>query len=47
MYRGEELVAITRGVVVWFDYRSNTTLPLPADVRAKVRSTSAIPPDES
>ncbi len=46
MFRGDELVAITRGVLVWFDYRSNTPLPLPDAVRAKIRSGAVIAPEE-
>ena len=39
MFLGEELIAITRGVVVWFDYRSSTPLPVPEDVRARIEAT--------
>ena len=36
MFLGDELIAITRGVVVWFDYASNTSLPVPEDVKARI-----------
>jgi acyl-CoA thioester hydrolase len=36
MFLGDTLVAITRGVVVWFDYRASTPLPLPDEVRERI-----------
>lgn len=46
MFRGDELVAVTRGVIVWFDYRANAALPLPEAVRAKVRALENVRPEE-
>jgi len=46
MFKGDELIAITRGVIVWFDYRSNTALPIPEGVRARVRALEKIAPEE-
>ena len=36
MFLGEKLVAITRGVLVWFDYKAGAPLPVPDAVRVKV-----------
>ena len=46
MFRGEQPVAVTRAVLVWFDYRSNTSLPLPEAVRSKIRGLEKIKPEE-
>ena len=44
MFRGEQLVAVTRGVLVWFDYRAGTPLPVPDDVKARILAFEKIPP---
>ena len=36
MFLGDQLVAITRGVLVWFDYKAGTPLPVPEDVRRRI-----------
>lgn len=41
MFLGDQLIAITRGVVVWFDYRTSTPLPVPDDVREHVSAVSS------
>lgn len=46
MFRGDEAVAITRGVVVWFDYVKNQTLPLPDPVRSRILSFETVKPEE-
>jgi acyl-CoA thioester hydrolase len=46
MFRGDALVAVTRGVLVWFDYRTNTTLPVPDAVRARIKLFERMPPEE-
>lgn len=46
MFLGEQAVAITRAIIVWFDYRAGTPLPLPDAVRAKIRAFEKVPPDE-
>jgi acyl-CoA thioester hydrolase len=46
MFRGQEPVAVTRGVVVWFDYLNNRPLPLPDPVRARVRAMEKVAPAE-
>lgn len=42
----ERVVAVTRGVVVWFDYQQQKTQPLPEPVRAMIRQREVIPPLE-
>jgi acyl-CoA thioester hydrolase len=44
MFRGEQLIAVTRGVLVWFDYRAGTPLPVPDEVKAKIRGVEKVPP---
>jgi acyl-CoA thioesterase FadM len=46
MFRGDEAVAVTSGVVVWFDYAKNQALPLPDPVRARIRSFEPVKPEE-
>jgi acyl-CoA thioester hydrolase len=46
MFLGEACVAVTRGIIVWFDYRASTPLPLPEAVRAKVRALEKVRPEE-
>jgi acyl-CoA thioester hydrolase len=46
MYFKGQCMAITRAVVVWFDYVDNCPLPLPVDVRQRIRDASVIPPQE-
>jgi acyl-CoA thioester hydrolase len=46
MFLGDTLVAITRAIVVWFDYRSGKTLPVPEAVRGKVRAMEKVKPEE-
>jgi acyl-CoA thioester hydrolase len=45
MFRGEQAIAVVRGVIVWFDYRSNTALPVPDSVRGKIRALERIAPE--
>lgn len=47
MFRGPELVAVTRGVLVWFDYAASRPLPVPGAVRLRIRKASATPPEEA
>ena len=44
MFLGDTLVAVTRGVLVWFDYRANAPLPLPEAVKAKIRAFEKVAP---
>lgn len=46
MFLGDEVVAVTRGIVVWFDYRSNTPLVVPEGVRNRIRASEALRPEE-
>lgn len=46
MFKGEELVAITRAIVVWFDYAAGKTLPVPDAVRARIREIETTRPEE-
>jgi len=47
MFEGERLVAVSRGTLVWFDYRQQKTLPIPDNVRALIRAREVIAPLES
>lgn len=42
-----QLAAVTRGVLVWFDYRSNRTEPVPDSARAFIRSREKHAPEEN
>jgi acyl-CoA thioester hydrolase len=44
MFLGEALVAVTRGVLVWFDYKAGAPLALPEAVKAKVRAFEKVAP---
>ena len=46
MFHGEKLVAVTRGVVVWFSYTDQKPLPVPEHVRALIRGRELIKPEE-
>jgi acyl-CoA thioester hydrolase len=46
MFLGERLIAVTRGVLVWFDYRASKALPIPDAVRAKIRAFETTAPEE-
>lgn len=47
MFVGDQLVAVTRGVVVWFDYTKQKPAPIPEAVRAAIRAREVIAPEES
>jgi acyl-CoA thioester hydrolase len=44
MFLGDTLVAVTRGALVWFDYRAGKPLPVPEDVKARIRAIEKIAP---
>ena len=44
MFAGEQLIAVTRGVLVWFDYQAGAALPVPDDVKARIRAREALAP---
>lgn len=41
-----QLVAVSRGVVVWFDYDNQKTIPIPESVRAMIRGRERVAPEE-
>jgi acyl-CoA thioester hydrolase len=47
LFVGERLIAVTRGVLVWFNYRDNQSAPAPEHARAYIRARERIAPDES
>lgn len=46
IFQGDKLIAVTRGVVVWFSYTGQTSLPIPDSVRAAIRSREKLAPEE-
>jgi acyl-CoA thioester hydrolase len=46
MFRGDALVAVTRSIIVWFDYRTSTPLVVPDAVRAKIKLLEKVAPEE-
>lgn len=47
MFEGERLVAVTAGVVVWFDYQLQKTAPIPDAVKALIRQREVLAPLEN
>jgi acyl-CoA thioester hydrolase len=46
MFNGDKLVAVTRGVVVWFNYVAQQTLPVPGHIREWIRGREVVAPEE-
>jgi acyl-CoA thioester hydrolase len=46
MFLGDQLVAITRGILVWFDYAAGKPLPIPDAVKTKVAAREKIAPEQ-
>ena len=46
IFQGDTVVATLKGVMVWFDYGAQKTLPIPEHVRAWVRGREAVAPLE-
>ncbi|HZR37218.1 MAG TPA: thioesterase family protein [Nevskia sp.] len=46
IFQGDKLVAQLKGVMVWFDYRAQKTLPIPEHVRAWIRRRETVAPEE-
>jgi acyl-CoA thioester hydrolase len=46
MFNGDKLVAVVRGVVVWFDYVAQQTLPVPEHIRSWIRNRETVAPEE-
>ncbi len=44
-FNGEQLIAISRGVVVWFDYGQQRPLPIPEAVRQKIVAYERLAPE--
>jgi acyl-CoA thioester hydrolase len=47
MFLGERCVAVTRGVIVWYDYKKSQALPIPNGVRDRIRKQEVKAPEES
>lgn len=47
IFQGDKLVAVTRGVLVWFSYEKQTSLEIPESVRAMIRGREVTPPEEA
>jgi acyl-CoA thioester hydrolase len=45
MYNEAQLVAVTEGVLVWFDYTAQKTAPIPDAVREQIRAREPITPE--
>ena len=46
VFEGERLVAVSKGVVVWFDYRAQKAAPIPDVVKAAIRQREVLAPLE-
>lgn len=46
-FNGDKLVAVTRGIIVWFDYVNQKTMPVPESVKEMIRSREVVKPEES
>ena len=46
VFQDGKAVAALRGTIVWFDYRSNSTLPIPAHAREWIRAREVVAPEE-
>ena len=44
MFLGDKAVAVTRGVLVWFDYRAGTPLQVPEAVKARILAIEKVAP---
>jgi acyl-CoA thioester hydrolase len=47
MFSEGKLIAVTKGVLVWFDYANQKTMPIPEHVREMIRKRERIAPDEA
>jgi acyl-CoA thioester hydrolase len=47
MFWNERPVAVVKGVVVWFDYQNQKSLPIPEAARELIRAREIIKPEES
>lgn len=46
-YLGDKLIAVTRGVLVWFNYADQKPQPIPDHVRALIRGREHVAPAET
>jgi len=46
MFVGDQAVAVTRGILVWFDYKAGAPLPVPEAVKARIRAIEKTAPLE-
>lgn len=46
VFEGERLVAVSQGVVVWFDYQAQKSAPIPDAVKAMIREREVVAPLE-
>ncbi len=44
-FNGDKLIAVTRGTIVWFDYRNQKSMPIPDSVREMIRSREVVQPE--
>lgn len=44
LFVDEQLVAVTRSVIVWFDYPAQKSMPIPEPVRTAIRARERIEP---
>ena len=47
VFEGERLVAVSSGVVVWFDYEAQKSAPIPDAVKTMIRQREAVAPLEA
>jgi acyl-CoA thioester hydrolase len=46
MFVDDRLIAVSRGVLVWFNYERQKSEPVPGDVRAMIRAREVVAPEE-
>lgn len=47
IFEGERLIAVLKGVIVWFDYRLQKSAPIPEAVKSLIRQREVTAPLES
>jgi acyl-CoA thioester hydrolase len=46
IFQGDNVVAVLRGVLAWFDYSAQKTLPIPESARVWIRAREVVAPEE-
>lgn len=46
-FHGDKLIAVTRGIIVWFDYVNQKTMAVPESVKQMIRSREVVRPEEA